>query len=404
MITFLISLVVLIVGFALYSKLIEKVFRVDDRQTPAVAHPDGVDYTPMKTWRLFLIQLLNIAGLGPIFGALAGACWGPRVYLWIVFGTILGGGVHDYLSGMLSERHDGASISEIVGKYLGKFMLQVMRVFSVILLILVGVNFSKNPAQLLAILTPESLDANFWLAVVLIYYFIATFLPIDKVIGKLYPIFGACLIIMAVGIAGVMLIDGNWWQMEAANTFESMADFYGDELSAENRNIGIMPLPKANEQKVQEGKESGVRQTIVDAQYSVAFIKSTIDENKIDLAKEFLRFVNTQESLVEYTTITNTPKALDYSLSETEMAQLSPYGRSTFTLLADSEIVYPYSKDPLYLNNVSFFRVLNMFNSYVGSTHYQWAAEAFRDYGITAEQYFTGMRSYYTEERWNQLT
>ena len=210
MITFLISLVVLIVGFALYSKLIEKVFRVDDRQTPAVAHPDGVDYTPMKTWRLFLIQLLNIAGLGPIFGALAGACWGPRVYLWIVFGTILGGGVHDYLSGMLSERHDGASISEIVGKYLGKFMLQVMRVFSVILLILVGVNFSKNPAQLLAILTPESLDANFWLAVVLIYYFIATFLPIDKVIGKLYPIFGACLIIMAVGIAGVMLIDGNY--------------------------------------------------------------------------------------------------------------------------------------------------------------------------------------------------
>ena len=210
MITFLISLVVLIVGFALYSKLIEKVFRVDDRQTPAVAHPDGVDYTPMKTWRLFLIQLLNIAGLGPIFGALAGACWGPRVYLWIVFGTILGGGVHDYLSGMLSERHDGASISEIVGKYLGKFMLQVMRVFSVILLILVGVNFSKNPAQLLAILTPETLDANFWLAVVLIYYFIATFLPIDKVIGKLYPIFGACLIIMAVGIAGVMLVDGNY--------------------------------------------------------------------------------------------------------------------------------------------------------------------------------------------------
>ena len=210
MITFLISLVVLIVGFALYSKLIEKVFRVDDRQTPAVAHPDGVDYTPMKTWRLFLIQLLNIAGLGPIFGALAGACWGPRVYLWIVFGTILGGGVHDYLSGMLSERHDGASISEIVGKYLGKFMLQVMRVFSVILLILVGVNFSKNPAQLLAILTPETLDANFWLAVVLIYYFIATFLPIDKVIGKLYPLFGACLIIMAVGIAGVMLVDGNY--------------------------------------------------------------------------------------------------------------------------------------------------------------------------------------------------
>ena len=206
MITFLISLVVLVVGFALYSRLIERVFRVDDRQTPAVAHPDGVDYTPMKTWRLFLIQLLNIAGLGPIFGALAGACWGPRVYLWIVFGTILGGGVHDFLSGMMSERHDGASISEIVGIYLGKFMLQVMRVFSVVLLILVGVNFSKNPAQLLAILTPETLDANFWLVVVLIYYFIATFLPIDKIIGKLYPVFGICLIIMALGIGGAIVL------------------------------------------------------------------------------------------------------------------------------------------------------------------------------------------------------
>ena len=149
MITFLISLVVLVVGFALYSRLIERVFRVDDRQTPAVAHPDGVDYTPMKTWRLFLIQLLNIAGLGPIFGALAGACWGaPLSICGSSFGTILGGGVHDFLSGMMSERHDGASISEIVGIYLGKFMLQVMRVFSVVLLILVGVNFSKNPAQL----------------------------------------------------------------------------------------------------------------------------------------------------------------------------------------------------------------------------------------------------------------
>ena len=222
MITFLISLVVLIVGFALYSKLIEKVFRVDDRQTPAVAHPDGVDYTPMKTWRLFLIQLLNIAGLGPIFGALAGACWGPRVYLWIVFGTILGGGVHDYLSGMLSERHDGASISEIVGKYLGKFMLQVMRVFSVILLILVGVNFSKNPAQLLAILTPETLDANFWLAVVLIYYFIATFLSIDKIIGKIYPLFGICLIVMAVGVIIGIFVKPEYTIPELWSNFRSM--------------------------------------------------------------------------------------------------------------------------------------------------------------------------------------
>lgn len=138
MITFFVALALLIIGFFTYSKLVEKVFRIDDRQTPAVAHPDGVDFVPMKTWRIFLVQLLNIAGLGPIYGALAGACWGPRVYLWIVFGTILGGGVHDFLSGMMSERHNGASISEIVGIYMGKVMAVVMRIFSVILLILGG--------------------------------------------------------------------------------------------------------------------------------------------------------------------------------------------------------------------------------------------------------------------------
>lgn len=207
MITFLISLVALIIGSLLYSRVIEKVFGADDRKTPAVEHPDGVDYTPMPGWKLFLVQLLNIAGLGPIFGALAGACWGPRVYLWIVFGTILGGGVHDFMSGMLSERHDGASISEVVGIYLGKGMLQVMRVFSAVLLILIGTNFAKNPAALLALLTPEKFGTNFWITVIMVYYFIATFLPIDKIIGKFYPVFGACMIIMAVGLFGVMLFD-----------------------------------------------------------------------------------------------------------------------------------------------------------------------------------------------------
>ncbi len=210
MVTFLVSFVILIVGFALYGKLVERVFCIDGRKTPAVAHPDGVDYAPMKTWRLFLVQLLNIAGLGPIFGALSGACWGPRVYLWIVFGTILGGGVHDFLSGMMSERHDGASISEIVGIYLGKFMLFVMRIFSVVLLVLVGVNFAKNPAALLAKLTPGWMNATFWLVVVMIYYLVATFLPIDKLIGKLYPIFGGCLIVMAIGLMAVMLFNGDY--------------------------------------------------------------------------------------------------------------------------------------------------------------------------------------------------
>lgn len=214
MITFIVALVLLIVGFFTYSKVIEKVFHIDDRKTPAVVHPDGVDYMPMKTWRIFLIQLLNIAGLGPIFGALAGAQWGPVVYLWIVFGTILGGGVHDFLSGMMSEREDGASISEVVGKYMGKVITFIMRIFSVVLLVLVGTTFSTGPAGLLAKLTPDVLDAKFWLAVILIYYLCATFLPIDKIIGKLYPIFGVCLIIMALGVGGGIILNPNYQMPE----------------------------------------------------------------------------------------------------------------------------------------------------------------------------------------------
>ena len=208
MISFLVALVLLIVGFFTYSKLMEHVFHIDDRQTPALVHPDGVDYMPMKTWRIFLIQLLNIAGLGPIYGALAGACWGPVVYLWIVFGTILGGGVHDFLSGMMSEREDGASISEVVGKYMGRVITFIMRIFSVVLLVLVGTTFSTGPAGLLASLTPTVLNAKFWLVVILLYYLCATFLPIDKIIGKLYPIFGICLIIMALGVAGGIIFGG----------------------------------------------------------------------------------------------------------------------------------------------------------------------------------------------------
>ena len=205
MITFFICLVALIVGYMTYGKLVAKVFSPDDRQTPAIAHPDGVDYVPMSPWRAYLVQLLNIAGLGPIFGALSGAIWGPSVYIWIVLGTIFAGGVHDYLSGMLSERNDGASISEITGIYLGPVMKQIMRVFSVVLLVMVGVVFMVGPAGLLALLTPDSLSIKFWTIVILVYYFLATLLPIDKVIGKFYPIFGICLIVMALGIAGATI-------------------------------------------------------------------------------------------------------------------------------------------------------------------------------------------------------
>ena len=201
MLTFILCIAALVVGYIFYGKRVDKIFGSDDRETPAIALNDGVDFVPMKGWKIFLVQLLNIAGLGPIFGALNGALFGPVVYLWIVFGTIFAGGVHDYMCGMLSMRHKGASISEITGTYLGKVMLQVMRVFSVILLVMVGVVFSKGPAGLLALLTPEKLDATFWLWVIIIYYFIATFLSIDKIIGKIYPVFGICLIIMAVGVA-----------------------------------------------------------------------------------------------------------------------------------------------------------------------------------------------------------
>lgn len=200
MITFIIAIIILLSGYFMYGKLVERVFRPDDRPTPAIAHPDGVDYIPMKTWRVFLVQLLNIAGTGPIFGALMGAVFGPVVFLWIVLGSILGGAVHDYMSGMISVRMDGVSVSEIVGKYLGKAAKQIMRVFSVILLILVGAVFTTSPAALLARLTPDWANTLFWVAVILAYYFLATLLPIDKLIGKLYPIFGGVLIVMAVGI------------------------------------------------------------------------------------------------------------------------------------------------------------------------------------------------------------
>ena len=221
MLTFIICIAILVLGYVFYGKRVDAIFGSDDRVTPAVAINDGVDFVPMKGWKIFLIQLLNIAGLGPIFGALNGALFGPIVYLWIVFGTIFAGAVHDYFSGMLAMRHNGASISEITGIYLGKTMLQVMRVFSVILLVMVGVVFSKGPAGLLAMLTPESLDANFWLYVIIVYYFIATFVPVDKVIGKIYPVFGACLLIMAFGVAGSLLFSGNYQMPELWANFSN---------------------------------------------------------------------------------------------------------------------------------------------------------------------------------------
>lgn len=208
MVTFMIALLILLAGYQLYGRVVEMIIDPTDHPTPAMAHPDGVDFTPMKKGRVFLIQLLNIAGTGPIFGPLMGAVFGPVVFLWIVFGSILGGAVHDFLSGMVSVRSDGASISEIVGKYLGTVAKQVMRIFSVVLLVCVGAVFTTSPAGLLARLTPDFMNTTFWIVVIMAYYVLATLLPIDKVIGKLYPVFGVVLMIMAVGIISGLVVGG----------------------------------------------------------------------------------------------------------------------------------------------------------------------------------------------------
>ena len=208
MISLFISLAVLFIGYILYGKVVEKVFSPDDRPTPAVTVNDGVDFVPMKTWKAFLVQLLNIAGTGPIFGALMGAVFGPVVFLWIVFGSILGGAVHDYMSGMISSRHEGASIAELSGTYLGKTARVLMRIFSVVLLVLCGTVFVTSPAGLLDKLTPDWMNGTFWTVIILAYYLLATLLPIDKLIGKLYPIFGILLITMAVAVIGGILFSG----------------------------------------------------------------------------------------------------------------------------------------------------------------------------------------------------
>ena len=208
MFSLIISFTVLIAGYLIYGRVVESVFSPDDRKTPAYAREDGVDFVPMPAWKAFLVQLLNIAGTGPIFGALMGACFGPVVFLWIIFGAVLGGGVHDYLCGMISERHDGASIAELSGIYLGPAAKWMMRAFSVVLLVLTGTVFVTSPAALLARLTTGASSVDPWIAVILVYYVLATLLPIDKIIGRLYPVFGAVLIIMAAGILGGIVAGG----------------------------------------------------------------------------------------------------------------------------------------------------------------------------------------------------
>ena len=201
MITFCIALVVLLVGYLVYGTFMERIFGADgDRKTPAVTMEDGVDYVPMKPWRIFLIQFLNIAGVGPICGAIMGAQFGTSSFLWIVFGSIFAGAVHDYLAGMMSLRNKGCSLPEIHGEYLGNGIKQFMRGFMVLLMILVGVVFVNTPATLLTVHFTPNMSVFVWVGIVLVYYLIATLLPIDKLIGRIYPIFGFLLLGMALAI------------------------------------------------------------------------------------------------------------------------------------------------------------------------------------------------------------
>ena len=212
MISFILGIVALVLGYVVYGKIVEKVFVINpNAPTPAIRLRDGIDYIAMPSWKTTLIQLLNIAGTGPIFGAIAGALFGPAAFAWIVFGCIFAGAVHDYMIGMLSVRNNGTNISEIVGRYLGKAPLYIMRVFSVVLLIFVGVVFVTTPAQVLRTMFAPNNPTFYYfvIAAIIIYYILATLLPIDKIIGKIYPVFGACLMIMAVGMTIMMFVTGD---------------------------------------------------------------------------------------------------------------------------------------------------------------------------------------------------
>ena len=204
MVTFIVSLILLILGYAVYGRFIDKVFGSDcQRRTPCYTSNDGIDYMPMPTWKVFLIQFLNIAGTGPIFGAIQGILFGPGAYIWIVLGCIFGGAVHDYMSGMISLRSNGASLPEIIGDNLGQVMRVVMRVLSLILMILVGAVFVTTPADILDGMMDDNgflWSKQFWVIIIFVYYILATLLPIDKLIGKIYPVFGVALLIMAAGV------------------------------------------------------------------------------------------------------------------------------------------------------------------------------------------------------------
>jgi carbon starvation protein CstA len=209
LITFLISIALLVLGYVTYGKYVEKVFGIKpDRKTPAYAQKDGIDYVPMGTKSNSLIQLLNIAGVGPIFGPIMGALYGPVAFLWIVLGAIFAGAVHDYLTGMISIRNRGAHLPQLAGKFLGKAMKHVVNGFTLLLLLLVGTVFVSAPAALIHNLIGNWVSLSVIVGLIFVYYILATLLPIDKIIGRVYPIFGALLVISAIGIGGGLVLTG----------------------------------------------------------------------------------------------------------------------------------------------------------------------------------------------------
>ncbi len=228
MITFIICILLLIAGYFVYGKVVDKFFGSDpERVTPAISKKDGVDFTPMPTWKVFIIQFLNIAGLGPVFGAILGAAYGPAAYLWIVIGCILMGGVHDYFSGMMSVRNGGSNMPDIAGRYMGKGMKGVMNFVVAFVLLSVGVSFVTGPADLIASMT--GISKEIWLYVIFGYYILATMLPIDKIIGNIYPILGGILLFMAVGVGGAMIaghLNGTLVMQEL--TLDSLKNFHAD--------------------------------------------------------------------------------------------------------------------------------------------------------------------------------
>lgn len=212
MITFVVSMLALVLGYFVYGKFVERIFGPDNRPTPAITKADGVDFVVLPSWKIFMIQFLNIAGTGPIFGAIMGAKFGPSAYLWIVFGCIFAGAMHDFMSGMLSVRHGGVGLPELVGKYLGGRTKTIMLIFTILLLIMVGAVFVYSPAIILSGMTEDFVHWDpmtvtlAWGGVIFVYYVVATLMPIDKIIGKIYPLFAFSLLFMAIALGVYLLL------------------------------------------------------------------------------------------------------------------------------------------------------------------------------------------------------